>query len=176
LRQADDADQIGQAPPRRRPIDRRIASLPGVRDVMPIQVYTNNCRASLDVVVFYGTLPDQVRQLRDFTLLAGDWQELEQHQDSAIAGRAVAQRRDLKVGDKFAIGALDVVIAGIFYPLRIIPTDSDLEYRRFVVGRVPYNVPIGTPTSLPDSYHRAELHFQSAHFLTRSARTGFSCM
>jgi putative ABC transport system permease protein len=31
---------------------RKIQEIPGVRDVMPIQVWTNNCRASLDIVVF----------------------------------------------------------------------------------------------------------------------------
>src|SRR5262245_51508970 len=33
---------------------RTIARLPGVRDVVPIKVFLNNCRASLDVVVFHG--------------------------------------------------------------------------------------------------------------------------
>ncbi len=32
----------------------KIKKIPGVRDVMPIQVWTNNCRASLDIVVFNG--------------------------------------------------------------------------------------------------------------------------
>ena len=34
-----------------------IATMDGVQDVIPIQVFTNNCRASLDVVVFYGVPP-----------------------------------------------------------------------------------------------------------------------
>ena len=36
--------------------DQQIARLDGVKEVVPVQVFTNNCRASLDVVVFYGVL------------------------------------------------------------------------------------------------------------------------
>src|SRR3972149_4642207 len=39
----------------------KIKKLDGVRDVIPVQVFTNNCRASLDVVVFYGVPPKQLR-------------------------------------------------------------------------------------------------------------------
>jgi len=94
--------------------DQQIARLDGVRDVIPIQVFTNNCRASLDVVVFYGVPPDKLRTARDFQLIAGNWSEFEQHQDAAVFGRAVASRRDLEVGDKFSIGALSVNVAGIY--------------------------------------------------------------
>src|SRR5687767_8700916 len=52
--------------------ERKIARLDGVREVVPIQVYTNNCRASLDVVVFYGLPAEKLRTVRDFTLLSGD--------------------------------------------------------------------------------------------------------
>jgi putative ABC transport system permease protein len=94
--------------------DKRIAQLDGVREVIPIQVFTNNCRASLDVIVFYGVPPEKLRKARDFQLVAGDWSEFEQHQDSAVVGRAVASRKGKKVGDKFSIGALSVSVAGIF--------------------------------------------------------------
>ena len=41
----------------------RFGKLAGVADVVPIKVYTNNCRASLDVVVFHGIPPDKLRRL-----------------------------------------------------------------------------------------------------------------
>jgi putative ABC transport system permease protein len=94
--------------------ERRIGELEGVREVIPIQVLTNNCRASLDVVVFYGMPPRQLRRARNFTLLSGDWAEFEQHQDAAIVGRAVAQRRGIETGGKFSLGELTVTVAGIF--------------------------------------------------------------
>ena len=58
----------------------KIREIPGVSNVVPIQVFTNNCRASLDVVVFYGIPAEQVRQARDFTLQSGNWSEFETHQ------------------------------------------------------------------------------------------------
>ena len=94
--------------------EQKIAQVDGVREVVPIQVFTNNCRASLDVVVFYGVPPQKLRAARDFELLQGDWTEFEQHQDAAVVGRAVAARRGIKVGDKFSIGDLTVNVAGIY--------------------------------------------------------------
>lgn len=94
--------------------DEQIARIEGIRDVVPIQVFTNNCRASLDVVVFYGVPPEKLRVARDFKLLAGNWSEFERHQDAAVVGRAVAARRNLEVGSQFEIGGLSVNVAGIF--------------------------------------------------------------
>jgi len=93
----------------------KVLALDGVRDVVPIQVFTNNCRASLDVVVFYGVPPEKLRIARnDFELISGNWSEFANHQDSAVVGRAVANRRNIKTGDKFSIGSLSVQVAGIF--------------------------------------------------------------
>ena len=72
--------------------DQRISRLDGVREVIPVQVFTNNCRASLDVVVFYGVPPAKLRKARDFELVSGSWSEFETHQDAAVVGRAVAAR------------------------------------------------------------------------------------
>lgn len=94
--------------------DRIIREIPGVRDVVPIQVFTNNCRASLDVVVFYGTLADKVQQVRDFDLIEGSWSEFESHQDAAVVGRALASRRGVALGDRFSVGDVTVTVAGIF--------------------------------------------------------------
>ena len=92
----------------------QIARLDGVREVVPVQVFTNNCRASLDVVVFYGVPPNKLRNVRDFQLESGNWREFEQRQDAAVVGRAVAGRRGIAVGDTFSIGDLKVNIAGIY--------------------------------------------------------------
>jgi putative ABC transport system permease protein len=94
--------------------DQQILRLDGVREVIPIQVFTNNCRASLDVVVFYGLPPEKLRAARDFELVSGSWSEFEQHQGSAVVGRAVANRRDIQVGERFSIGDLSVNVAGIY--------------------------------------------------------------
>ena len=93
----------------------KIARLDGVREVVPIQVFTNNCRASLDVIVFYGLPPQKLRAARgDFELVSGNWADFERRNDAAVVGRAVASRRNLHIGDKFSIGELTVQVAGIF--------------------------------------------------------------
>ncbi len=91
-----------------------IAKMPGVEDVVPIKVFTNNCRASLDVVVFNGMPPDKLKTARDLQLLSGSWADFAARTDAAVAGQAVAARRNLKPGDKFTIGEVTVSIVGIF--------------------------------------------------------------
>ena len=90
----------------------KIKDLPGVGQVVPIQVFTNNCRASLDVVVFYGLPADSLRKVRDFRLLRGSWAEFEENQDAAVVGRAVAERRGVK--KSLSIGGVTVRVAGVF--------------------------------------------------------------
>jgi putative ABC transport system permease protein len=93
---------------------RALARLPGVADVVPIKVFMNNCRASLDLVVFHGMPAEQVRTARALTLAAGDWGEFERRRDAALVGRALAARRGLAVGRRFSIGEVTVVVAGVF--------------------------------------------------------------
>jgi putative ABC transport system permease protein len=92
----------------------RIRKLPGVKDAVPIKVFMNNCRASLDVVVFNGLPAEKLRTVRSIALQDGDWSQFERQRDAALVGRAVAQRRNLSVGQKFSIGALTVTVSGIF--------------------------------------------------------------
>ncbi|EMB15277.1 ABC transporter permease [Rhodopirellula europaea] len=106
--------------------ERVIAEIPGVRDVMPIQVWTNNCRASLDIVVFNGADPKQIQQTRPLKLTSGDWQQFQSTRDAAIVGRNVAQRRGLKVGDQFTIGEISVRVAGVFESN--VPSEENLIY------------------------------------------------
>ena len=93
---------------------RRVVRLPGVKDAVPIKVYMNNCRASLDVVVFNGLPADKLRAVRDLALVAGDWSTFEKQHDAAVVGQGVAARRGLSVGDKFSIGMLTVSVTGVF--------------------------------------------------------------
>ncbi|OAI54245.1 ABC transporter substrate-binding protein [Planctomyces sp. SCGC AG-212-M04] len=92
----------------------RIRKIEGVKDAIPIKVYMNNCRASLDVVVFNGVPPEKLRAFRDFSLVQGDWATFEKQRDAALVGQSVFQRRKLKLGQKFSIGMLTVTVAGVF--------------------------------------------------------------
>lgn len=93
---------------------RTIAKLPGVAAAVPIKVFTNNCRASLDSIVFQGFRPDQLKQFRHLTLVGGGWDGFARQGDGALVGQAVAGRRRLKTGDKFTIGDVSVQVAGVF--------------------------------------------------------------
>jgi putative ABC transport system permease protein len=93
---------------------RAVADIPGVRDVVPMQVYLNNCRASLDLVVFHGLPAEQLRTARDLQLISGKWKSFIQQSDGALVGRALAARRRLAPGAKFTIGEVTVSVAGVF--------------------------------------------------------------
>lgn len=90
-----------------------IAKQSGVTEVVPIKVFTNNCRASLDAIVFQGMLPDQLRKWRHLEVESGSWDNFARQGDGALVGKAVASRRKLSVGEKFTIGDVTVLVAGI---------------------------------------------------------------
>jgi putative ABC transport system permease protein len=93
---------------------RTISKMDGVRDVVPIKVFMNNCRASLDLVVFHGIPPEKLRSARDLRLVSGSWADFEGRRDAALVGRALARRRGLAVGQRFSIGEVTVTVAGVF--------------------------------------------------------------
>jgi putative ABC transport system permease protein len=92
-----------------------VRRVPGVREVLPIKVVVNNCRASLDTVVFHGVPPEGLRQVRRFAFLAGDWDAFARRRDGgALVGRKLAARRGLAVGKPFSIAGVTVNVEGIF--------------------------------------------------------------
>ena len=93
---------------------RTMAKLNGVQDVLPILVYMNNCRASLDLVVFHGVPPAKLKAFRDIKVIAGAWDDFEQHRDGALVGQALARRRGLSVGQRFSVGDVTVTVAAIY--------------------------------------------------------------
>ncbi|WP_417392234.1 ABC transporter permease [Gimesia sp.] len=127
--------------------DQQITKFPGVKEVIPIQVFTNNCRASLDVVVFYGVPPEKLRTARDFEFVTGNWNEFETHQDAAIVGQAFANRRNIKVGDKFSIGDLSVNVAGIYRSDNPAEENYIYSHLEFLQRRQGANL-VGTVTQL----------------------------
>jgi putative ABC transport system permease protein len=92
----------------------RVRKVRGVADAVPIQVFMNNCRASLDLVVFHGMPADRLRKTRDLSLSTGGWAEFEGRKDAALVGRALAARRGLAVGQRFTVGEVTVTVAGVY--------------------------------------------------------------
>ena len=105
---------------------KQIKKISGVADVIPIQVWTNNCRASLDIIVFNGADRKQIQLTRPIKLIEGSWQAFESRQDAAIVGRNVAARRGIETGDQFSIGEISVNVAGIF--ASSVPSEENLIY------------------------------------------------
>ncbi|QDU93801.1 ABC transporter permease [Lignipirellula cremea] len=126
---------------------RHIARQPGVVDVIPIKVFTNNCRASLDAIVFQGMPADKLQSTRELTLLQGDWGRYEKLDDGALVGQAVAGRRGVKVGDKFSIGGVTVMVAGIFRSAT--PAEDNLIFTHLdFLQRARGGADVGTVTQL----------------------------
>lgn len=91
-----------------------IRKVPGVKGVVPMQVYINNCRASLDLVLFYGMPPEQLKTAREIRMISGNREEFDARTDAALVGNAVARRRGLVPGQKFSIGDITVTVVGVF--------------------------------------------------------------
>jgi putative ABC transport system permease protein len=104
-----------------------IAKLPGVVSVLPIKIYVNNCRASLDSVTFRGVPPDSVTDGRSpVTMVSGSIADFKKRRDGALVGSRLASRRNLKVGDRYQIGNVAVGVSGIF--TSTIPGDDNMAY------------------------------------------------
>lgn len=92
----------------------KIRNIAGVESVLPVKVFLNNCRASLDVVAFQGAPPDQLFGARTIDVISGDAEVFKKRKDGALIGRDFAQRRSLSVGDQFRFGNINVNVTGIF--------------------------------------------------------------
>jgi putative ABC transport system permease protein len=92
----------------------RISEIDGVETVLPVKVFLNNCRASLDVVAFQGAPVDRLFDARAIDVVEGDVERFRREKDAALIGRAFAARKGLSVGDQFRFGAIDVKVAGVF--------------------------------------------------------------
>ena len=115
-----------------------IRKVPGVRDVVPMQVYVNNCRASLDLVLFHGLPPEKLKTAREIRTTAGSREEFDARTDAALVGDAVARRRGLVPGQKFTIGEITVTVVGIFAaatPAEENVIYTHLEFLQRVKGR-----------------------------------------
>ncbi len=92
-----------------------LLKIPGVKSAVPMQIIVSNCRASLDVVVFRGIRASDAEQTlaRRVTFTEGSLANFLARTDAALVGSALAERRHLKVGDRFASAGITVTVAGI---------------------------------------------------------------
>lgn len=104
-----------------------IRRMPGVREVIPIQIVVNNCGASLDVITFRGVPEGMLRKFApEIEIIAGDDAEWARRDDGALLGEQFAKRRGLKPGDKFDAVGITVHVAGIIRSP--FPQDNNVAY------------------------------------------------
>lgn len=104
-----------------------IRKIPGVREVIPIQITVNNCGASLDIITFRGVPPEQLaRYAPEIQVTSGSREEWEHIDDGALLGRTFADKRGLEPGDAFAAAGVRVRVAGIISSPY--PQDNNVAY------------------------------------------------
>jgi putative ABC transport system permease protein len=93
----------------------RIAKIPGVVSVVPMRVDVTNCRTSLDVITFRGVPPEAFAKsyATGLRYVAGSLQEWMSRDDAALLGETLANRRGLRIGDRFDAFGVNVYVAGI---------------------------------------------------------------
>ena len=123
----------------------RIEQLDGVESVLPVKVYLNNCRASLDIVPFNGVPADRLASTRKFEVLDGDYERFVAERDAALVGRGFAARKNLSVGDQFRFGGINVKVAGIFGSTEPVEEGTVVTHLEFLQRAVAVNR-LGTVT------------------------------
>jgi putative ABC transport system permease protein len=123
----------------------RIAEIPGVTSVLPVKVYLNNCRASLDIVPFNGVPADKLATARKFDVLDGAYEQFVNERDAALVGRGFAERKSLSVGDQFRFGGINVKVAGIFGSAEPVEEGTVITHLEYLQRAVAVNK-LGTVT------------------------------
>lgn len=91
-----------------------IRRIPGVREVIPVQIVVNNCGTSLDVITYRGVPGDLLKKFApEIAIIDGDAADWDLRDDAALLGEQFARRRGLKPGDRFEAVGVTVHIAGI---------------------------------------------------------------
>ena len=148
----------------------QIARIPGVAEVMPIQVVVNNCGASLDVIAFRGVPPENLRNFApEIEVVDGNFEDWARRSDAALLGINLAGRRDIRVGDQFDAAGVTVYVAALITSDG--PQDNNIAYvhlpflqqaSRVGLGVVTqFNVRIQPSHRLDSVAQAIDLHFAS---------------
>lgn len=104
-----------------------IEKMPEVESVLPVKIFVNNCRASLDSITFKGVPAHAVTDgRRPLEVVEGSTEDFIKRTDGALVGKRLASRRNLKVGDRFKVSDVDVQVSGIF--TSDVPGEDNLAY------------------------------------------------
>ncbi|MES2476578.1 MAG: ABC transporter permease [Verrucomicrobiota bacterium] len=104
-----------------------IRRIPGVREVVPVQIVVNNCGASLDVITFRGVPEGLLKKFApEIEILSGSEDEWKKRDDGALIGEVFAARRGLKPGERFDAAGVTVTVSGVIRSP--FPQDNNVAY------------------------------------------------
>lgn len=133
-----------------------IERIPGVREVIPIQIAVNNCGASLDVIAFRGVPPETLRAYNPgITILEGSYEDFLSESDAALVGQHLAKRRGLSPGDRFEAVGVNVTVAGII--ASDAPQDENVAYVHLPFLQQASRVGLGVVTQFNVKVESADL-------------------
>ena len=133
-----------------------IRRIEGVREAIPIQIVVNNCGASLDVITFRGVPPENLRNYSPgLSVIKGSFDDWSKRSDAALVGQTFAQRRGLKVGDKFEAVGVNVHVAGIIKSEE--SQDNNVAYVHLPFLQQASRVGLGTVTQFNVKVESADL-------------------
>jgi len=133
-----------------------IERIPGVRQVIPIQIAVNNCGASLDVITFRGVPPETLRSYNpDINVVEGAYEDFLNQSDGALVGQHFARRRGLSPGDTFEAVGVNVTVAGIIASNS--PQDENVAYVHLPFLQQASRVGLGVVTQFNVKVESAEL-------------------
>jgi putative ABC transport system permease protein len=150
----------------------RIASIEGVKSVLPIKIAVNNCRAGLDVVTFRGIPLEAIDNgaLDHVRVIQGSTENWKRRSDAALIGRRLAAKRGLKAGDRVDIGGITIYVAGVIDSSE--PQDQSVAYSHLEyiqrasdnkVGIVTqFNVTVQDPAKLDQVAKAIDAEFHNA--------------
>jgi len=122
-----------------------IKRIPGVREVIPIQVAVNNCGASLDVITFRGVPPETLKKYNpSINVTSGSYDDFLKRSDGALVGQHFADRRGLSAGDKFEAVGVNVTVSGIISSDS--PQDENVAYVHLPFLQLASKVGLGVVT------------------------------
>jgi putative ABC transport system permease protein len=133
-----------------------IKRIPGVKEVIPIQIAVNNCGASLDVITFRGVPPETLKAYNpELEVVEGSFEDFLGRSDGALVGQHLARRRGLSPGDKFEAVGVNVLVSGIISSDS--PQDENVAYVHLPFLQQASRVGLGVVTQFNVKVESADL-------------------
>ena len=95
----------------------RIATIPHVREVMPVRFLLSNCQTTTDLVAVHGIDPQKLRTFRRLVLPEEQYRAFQAERGAALVGRQMAEKYGWQVGEQVTLKELrgvSFLVRGIF--------------------------------------------------------------